>query len=68
MRYIDRTAQQTCYRYLHKQGRTVDVRVGYVTVALEEECGHESETILRLNLEIVKEVISTSRPVLLPKK
>ena len=43
MRYVDRAAQQTSYRYLHKQGRTVDKRVGYDTVALEEECSRESE-------------------------
>jgi hypothetical protein len=43
MRYIDRAAQQTCYRYLHKQGRTVDERLGHDTVTLEEECSHESD-------------------------
>jgi len=43
VRFIDRTAQQTCYRYLHEQGRTVDIRMSHDTVALEDECSHESD-------------------------
>jgi hypothetical protein len=43
VRFIDRTAQQTCYRYLHEQGRTVDIRMSHDTVALEDECSPERD-------------------------